>query len=24
VSLDLKFLRPARHFVSGGDHADRT
>jgi transposase len=22
--LDLRFLRPADHFVSGGDHADRT
>jgi hypothetical protein len=23
-SLELRFLRPAHHFVSGGDHADRT
>jgi transposase len=24
TQLDLRFLRPADHFVSGGDHADRT
>ncbi len=24
TQLDLRFLRPARHFVSGGNHADRT
>ena len=24
MQLDLRFLRPAHHFVQGGDHADRT